>query len=631
MRSPDRHVAMNRYLLLIITLIAASSVGARQERNPSQQPSIVLGPSVHISTDSPSIPLAESFLSIDPRNPSQFIASAILAGQGESAAIYVSQDSGRSWKRTTSLASGLPELSGGDPIVYFDSSGAALFAGLCDGSDCSLRIWRSSDGGLNWDSTAVVPGRGYDREYLAVDTTTGPFAGRIYVAGTNWVRQSSGRGYPVLGITSSLDGGRTFLPVTTIDVTGDGKSHGFGGIADILITSRGVLFIPIQSPLDLLPGPKRQFWTMISENGGRTFLTPKPGLQIELGPREFRRLRAGSNIRASIDQSRGLYKDRIYVTWVDFDSDRYVVKVTHSDDLGSSWSRAVTVNDASGPDDSSNAAIAVNGDGVLSVVWNDRRDDAKGECYRLYSSASLDGGDTFLPNVQVNAHPTCPNSKGNWSGSVTAYSPDSGTVELTGIPNRYSNGGETQGLVASPDGQFHVSWINGESGVMQLWYTNFRVQGAVQAHSESNANRLKETSSAVAQPATEPRSESVTRSTDHTKDVSLQLGAPLLDFGAKTLGFSVSLKNQTSIPISGHLTLILDSVDSDFAGLAVANSTNGLAGKGAEWKFVSNGPLGPGAVSESQVVKWHFDGRVPGALTKLDVFRANFRVVSDSH
>jgi hypothetical protein len=38
------------------------------------------------------------------------------------------------------------------------------------------------------------------------------------------------------------------------------------------------------------------------------------------------------------------------------------------------------------------------------------------------------------------------------------------------------NGGETQGLVAGPDGRFHVTWNNDANGVMQLWYTNFFVE-----------------------------------------------------------------------------------------------------------------------------------------------------------
>jgi hypothetical protein len=508
--------------------------------------------------------------------------------------------------------------------VYYDLSGAALFSGLCDEPDCSMRVWRSSDGGQHWDSVVSVPGSGYDRRYLAVDMSSGPFRGRIYAAGTNSIRQTNGGGFPVLAITSSNDGAKSFSPPVILDVTSDGQTHGFGGIADLMITTRGTLVVPIQSSPNLIPSPKRQFWTVVSENGGRSYSAPRPGLPIEVGPPGFRRLRTGSNIRAAMDSSGGPFADRIYVAWVEFVNDRYDVKLTHSDDLGLSWSSPVTVNDNRGPNDTSNAAIAVNRDGVVSVIWNDRRDDVKGECYRLYVSASLDGGDTFLPNLQVNPHPTCPNSPGNWSGSVNAFTQGSSRVALSGIPSRFSNGGETQGLVAGPDGQFHVAWINGESGVMQLWYTSFTVRtgaqklGGVRHVKEASLDRDGDTKKVAPERV------------ERTKEISVEVSAPELDFYSKTLGFTIRLKNQTSAKISGPLILALENVESDFAGLTLSNADNGLTGKGAEWKFMASGQLDPGAVSEPRTIRWHFDGKIP-ELTKITPFRANFRVFSGGH
>ena len=44
--------------------------------------------------------------------------------------------------------------------------------------------------------------------------------------------------------------------------------------------------------------------------------------------------------------------------------------------------------------------------------------------------------------------------------------------------NRFKNGGDTQGLVGLPNGGFHVAWINGASGKMQLWFTSVSVEPA---------------------------------------------------------------------------------------------------------------------------------------------------------
>ena len=592
------HALVEAVILVVVTY---SVLG--QDSKTSRPLAIVLGSSVHVSVDNPATPHVESFLAINPKDPSRLVASSVVAGPGDAAAVYVSRDTGRSWERATSSGAGVPHLSGADPAVYYDLNGTALFCSLCNESNCSFRVWRSSDGGHHWDSIGAVPGGNYDREYLAVDMTSGPYRGRVYAAGTNVVRQTNGGEYAVLAITSSTDGARTFFPATVLDVTSDGQSHGFGGIADMLVTSRGALVVPILSSPNLTPSPKRQFWTMISENGGRTFSAPRPGLPFEDGPAGFRRLRTGSNIRAAIDQSNGPFKDRVYLTWVDFVNDRYDVKVAHSDDLGLSWSPAATVNDNNGPHDSSNAAITVNEDGIVSLVWNDRRDDVKGECYRLYVTASLDGGDSFLPNVQVKPNATCPNTPGNWAGSANVFSQRSNAVVFSGAPGRFSNGGETQGLVAGPDGRFHVAWLNGESGVMQLWYTSFTVQ---------------------------PRSQKVgARRVDRSKDVSVEVSAPALDFDSKTLGFTVRLKNQTSATISGPLTLVLANVASDFRQMTVSDADNGLTGIGAEWRFVMD-QLAPGGVSEPHSIQWHFDGQVP-ELTKLNTLRANFRVFTEGH
>ncbi len=494
----------------------------------------------------------------------------------------------------------MPPFSGGDPIVSYDSAGAGLFGSIGSIPDGFFRVWRSTDGGLHWNSVAKVPGGLYDREYLAVDLTSGPYAGRLYVAGTITVRQTSGDRYPVLAITYSTDNGVTVVPAVFLDATSDGQPGGFGGAGDLLITSRGTLIVPFQSSPNLKPSPNRQFWTLISENGGRTYSTPRPGLPMGRGPAGFRRIKTAGNMRAAIDQSKSPFADRIYVIWVDFKNNRYDVKVTHSDDLGLTWSAPVTVNDNAGPDDPSNAAIAVNRDGVVSVIWNDRRDDPKNECYRLYASASLDGGDTFFPNVQVSPHPTCTNAPGNWLPNIFA-APDG--IIMSGVPDRFANGGETQGLVAGPDGRFNVTWINGETGVMQIWYTDLTVQLGTQTVG--------------------------VRRVDRTKDVSFQLSAPVIDFASKSLGFTVSFKNQSLTPIPAPIKLVVDQTESDFEGLTAVNADNGLPRKGATWTFSLSGrpALLPGEVSETREVRWRFDGQIPPE--PRIPFRGNFRVFSE--
>jgi hypothetical protein len=505
----------------------------------------------------------------------------------------------------------VPPFSGGDPAVYYDGTGAALFTSIYNPPARFSGVWRSSDGGLHWDSFTNVPGGAYDRQYLGIDTTSGPYAGRIYFAGTVTIKRpikyfgvaapGNSRPFnPAIGLTYSTDNGLTFLPASVLDARfSDRESAGAGGAADLLITSKGTLIVPFIASVDLKPTPPRAFWVFVSENGGGTF-SARQGLPFDRGPMPLHRQLTGFVPRAAIDQSKGPFTDRVYVTWIDFANDRYDVKVAHSDDLGLSWSVPVKVNDDTGQGFPSNLAIAVNRDGVVSLIWNDRRSDPTSMCYRVYASASLDGGDSFLPNTQFSPHPTCPNTAGNWSGSANVFSTDESVV-LTSVPDRFMNGGETQGLVASPDGRFHATWNNDVNGVMQLWYTSFTIDLGGQAVG-------------------------VTR-VDRTKDVSFESSAAVIDFASKSVRFTVSVKNKSLSFIDAPLVLVLDRIQSDFGGLTVANADNGVAGEGAAWKLLGKRRgLEPGEQSESHVIQFQFDGKVPELKNLLSTFIMHFKV-----
>jgi hypothetical protein len=75
--------------------------------------------------------------------------------------------------------------------------------------------------------------------------------------------------------------------------------------------------------------------------------------------------------------------------------------------------------------------------------------------------------------------------------------------------------------------------------------------------------------------------------------------------------------------------LVLSRLDADFAGLAVTNSDNGVAGLGAAWTIAPGGALVPGAVTEPRSLRWRFDGQIPDPQTGLDPFRAVFRVLAE--
>jgi hypothetical protein len=111
--------------------------------------------------------------------------------------------------------------------------------------------------------------------------------------------------------------------------------------------------------------------------------------------------------------------------------------------------------------------MAVNHQGVLGLTWYDARHDPAGKCFRLYFTASLDGGKSFLPNASVSDAPSCPDTPANG----LSLSPDGGLTMV----RRFKEGGDYHGLVALPDGSFHAIWSDSRSGSYQLWSARIRV------------------------------------------------------------------------------------------------------------------------------------------------------------
>ena len=74
--------------------------------------------------------MSKAFLRLVPWIPIGCWASAISWENGQSTSVvYVSRDGGRHWNRSASFRRGVRGFSGGDLIVYFDTTGAVADAG----------------------------------------------------------------------------------------------------------------------------------------------------------------------------------------------------------------------------------------------------------------------------------------------------------------------------------------------------------------------------------------------------------------------------------------------------------------------------------------------------------------------
>lgn len=341
------------------------------------------GPISEAATDAQYV---EPWLAVSPIDPENLVAAAMnLSRSGLRSSVWASGDGGRSWTRSTHGGDAERDFPDGDPMVAFGADGAAYFTTLADG----FSVWRSRDGGNRWGEPAHVPGGSYDRQWVAIDKSDGPFHGRIDTAGKIWIKVFGTIVQGVMAIGGSEDGGETYA-----------------------------------SPRLLLPDPSQEV------------LHAEPELSNK----------ALGGGRMALDRSSGPFGGRMYLTWIEGFGRALHIVLSSSPDGGRTWTVPVRVDDGGVDSGNGNPAIAVNDDGVVLVTWNDRRADPSDRCFQPYGAVSRDGGLSFAP-----------------IGAGRAYPGD-----------RFANGGDTQGLVALPGGNFVAAWIRQVDGDLQVWSSTLR-------------------------------------------------------------------------------------------------------------------------------------------------------------
>ncbi|HVT59790.1 MAG TPA: hypothetical protein VHR45_15490 [Thermoanaerobaculia bacterium] len=421
-------------------------------------------PPVLISADEPGARHVESWLAVNPRDAQNLIAASLVFGERGGVAVYASLDGGQSWQRAVHGPRGEKAFPGLDPAISFARDGDAF---LCT-SGGDLAVWRSTDGGRTWGEPAAVPGSAYDRPSIASDWSAGPYHDRVYVAGKFPITVFGHPGADVMAISASDDRGRSFGSSRLILPSPErGALHLVG---NVITTPDGRLIVPYQTFDWPQPGQtllRGDHWLITSENGGRSYSEPRlvASVQSYGHADEWRSMKGASMAQIALDSSAGPRRGRLYLVWLDVVEAHYQVFVAASADAGKSWSTPVRVNDNHSTSNQSNPAIAVNEDGTVGVVWNDRRNDARDRCYQPFFAASLDGGASFQPNVEVVKELTCPNGPQTQDGRFDPVNP----------AHRFLNGGDTQGIVGRPNSSFQLAWLGG-SGVMQLWSTTITVK-----------------------------------------------------------------------------------------------------------------------------------------------------------
>ncbi|MEP7013159.1 MAG: sialidase family protein [Acidobacteriota bacterium] len=439
--------------LVCVALAGSMEIPPAPPKTPSGDSAIRVVRSVQLSTDEPSARHVESALAADPRDERKLIAASMVFGTHGGVAVYASLNGGQSWVRATHGARRDPVFDGIDPTVTFDAEGNAYLLTLSE----QLAAWKSTNGGSEWGEPVYLPGS-WDRPWIDVDRTAQEsMRGRVYVTGKLPIVVFGHTAQDVIGFSSSSDRGNKFsFPRLLLPAP---EKELLNIVSALLSLPDGQLVVALQTfaPEGLRePEIAGSYPTIVSSDGGRRFSGPRPGPDVHVfgHAREGKSLLGLGGARLAVDASKGARPRKLYMAWLDVVGGFYRVKVASSPDDGATWSKPVLASPDPSATDQSNVALAVNGEGVVGVSWNDRRADPTDGCYQLYFAASGDGGATFPAEQRVEEKSTCPLAAGS---------------DPVASEYRFKNGGDTQGLVGLPNGGFHLAWIHGGAGEMQLW------------------------------------------------------------------------------------------------------------------------------------------------------------------
>jgi hypothetical protein len=574
----------------VIAIACKNQSGGNRTDDPAdvEGSAITVGPTVRVSTDRDGYSHSEPTAAADPTNPSRLATCMMLRpepatdnGADLRTVLYLSEDGGKSWHVAVEDSVQMPAdlklrrlarlpFHSWDATCAFSADGALYFAagnyvGPRFKHDARTRFYRSMDGGRTW-SAGLFDLDYYDKPWLAIDQHEGsPYRGRIYLAYNDKKDSTT--------IVSSTDGGASFGSPARIGFV---ENTGKWGKANIGINPFGSTVLSDGTVLFMNNG-YMILTALTSRDGGKTFSVSKISNPLKMYGFDP----AGS---VASDGSHGAFHDRIYVAWAGLSQgyERQSIVAAFSSDGGKTWSAPRTIVERA-PGDTANLLmpeVAVNKDGVVGISWYVNT----GFNHRVFFSASLDGGDTWLSPVEV--------TKGIRSDSVkpqvlAGYVTGGGTQESNGpppTPGSLISGsvgpqmrwiGHYAGITATADGAFHPVWIDGARG--EPYTTSIRVAGKVTKYGDA----------------------SLTGYQDVTNKTTIRLLGFSYDAKSKVSSGELYLENTSNDTLRGPIVARLVSLSSDRGPVSIEGAakqgvidlTTALGG--------TNGVLPPGSTSDA--------------------------------
>ena len=274
-------------------------------------------------------------------------------------------------------------------MLATDANGTFYYLGISNSVTFSCDLLRSANGGATWQQLGFALGG--DKEWMTIDTTSGPGRGNIYEIWSPYFNYTNNVNKM---FTRSTDGGQTWLDPIAVPQ------------------------LPYWGTLDVGPGGElysvgtdgANFWVNRSTNAPNRSVTPSFDLtvKVDLGGPMLISI-PGINPDGLLgqawlaaDRSSGPTRGNVYVLCsVTNDPGNWAnVMFSRSTDGARTWSAARRLNDDSAAQHACHwfGTLSVAPNGRIDACWNDTRHSANNSLSELYYSWSDDGGLTWAPN-----------------------------------------------------------------------------------------------------------------------------------------------------------------------------------------------------------------------------------------
>jgi hypothetical protein len=365
--------------------------------------SLSVGPNIDVNKEIGN--QSEAFVAVNPRNPAQVfvVSNEVDLPPGSGMMASFSADGGVTWnpRLIGDGTDGLP-VAFSDPWAAWDEFGNLFFSYLgqpfAPNFTLPLTIAMSTDGGRTFTKQAQFTNV-FDHPEITVGN------GSVFV--TYATATATGIAIAVQG--AQVTGTGQVGQFNSFLVPGSDNEN-FG---DVAVGPNGEVMVAMQSSLvSTGSGPDN---ILVSTNlapfSGGVFSNVRFGdaAHINVGNNRFVPPSPHRGVTANIglawDRSNGPHRGRAYLIYSDaFDDATPTLNVflRHSDDGGKTWSAPVRVDDDPTNRTKFFPKMAVDqSTGILAIAWYDARNDATDLRTDIFTTVSLDGGLSFLPNVKV--------------------------------------------------------------------------------------------------------------------------------------------------------------------------------------------------------------------------------------